>query len=111
MRQWMRRNAARFTFRQSATPIAVVTRSSLQFGAVNEMNPTENERGLEYAIIRMALSAQEVELSPDDLATMRRLTKTVQRYLRVSDIALGKRNGAADQKPRASVRPRLPEGG
>ena len=55
------------------------------------MNPTESERGLECAVIRMALSAQEVELSPDDLATMRRLTKTLQRCLRQTDIALSKK--------------------
>lgn len=54
-------------------------------------NPTENERGLECAIVKMALSSQEVELSPDDLPTMRRLTKTLQRCLRQSDIALGKK--------------------
>ena len=54
--------------------------------------PSENERGLECAIVKMALSAQQVELSPDDLPTMRRLTKTLQSYLRVTDIALGKKN-------------------
>jgi hypothetical protein len=52
---------------------------------------SEDERGLECAIVKMALSAQEVELSPDDLATMARLTKTLQRYLRVADIELGKK--------------------
>jgi hypothetical protein len=53
--------------------------------------PSENERGLECAIVKMALSAQEVELSPTDLPTMRRLTKTLQRYLRMSDIASGRK--------------------
>ena len=56
-----------------------------------QWEPSEDDRGLECAIIRMALSAQEVELCPDDLATMQRLTKTLQRYLRLTDIALGKK--------------------
>ena len=51
----------------------------------------ENERGLERAIVRMALSAQEVELSPDDLPTMRRLTKTLQRYLHLTENTLAKK--------------------
>ena len=51
----------------------------------------ENERGLECAIVRMALSAQEVELSPDDLPTMRRLTKTLQRYIHLTDNALARK--------------------
>jgi hypothetical protein len=53
--------------------------------------PSENERGLERAIVKMALSAQEVELSPDDLPTMRRLTKTLQRYVHLTDNALEKK--------------------
>jgi hypothetical protein len=52
---------------------------------------TENERGLERAIVKMALAAQECELSPADLITMARLTKTLQRYLWLTDIALGKK--------------------
>jgi hypothetical protein len=51
----------------------------------------ENERRLELAIVKMALSAQEVELSPDDLITMRRLTKTLQYYLRLTDNASRKK--------------------
>ena len=50
----------------------------------------DNERGLECAIVRMALSAQEVELSPDDLPAMRRLTKTLQRYIHLADNTLAK---------------------
>src|SRR5690242_17321692 len=38
-----------------------------------------------------ALSSQEVELSPDDLPVMQRLTKTLQRCPRHSDIALEKK--------------------
>ena len=52
---------------------------------------TDNDRGLECAIVKMALSAQEVELSPDDLPTMKRLTKTLQRCLRQTEIALEKK--------------------
>lgn len=51
----------------------------------------ENERGLECAIVKMALSAQEVELSPADLPTMRRLTKTLQRYVHLTDNALARK--------------------
>ena len=53
--------------------------------------PNQNERGLECAIAQMALSTQEVELSPDDLPTMRRLTKTLQRYIHLADNALAKK--------------------
>jgi hypothetical protein len=51
----------------------------------------QNERGLECAIVKMALSAQEIDLSPTDLATMRRLTKTLQYYLRLTDNASRKK--------------------
>lgn len=53
--------------------------------------PSENEHGLECAIVRMALAAQEVDLSPTDLTTMRRLTKTLQCYLRLTDNASRKK--------------------
>lgn len=59
--------------------------------ACMKWEPTQNESRLECAIVQMALSAQEVELSPDDLTTMRRLTKTLQCYLRLTDSALGKK--------------------
>lgn len=53
--------------------------------------PGENERGLECAIVKMALAAQEVELSRSDLPTMRRLTKTLQRYVHLTDNVLAKK--------------------
>ena len=64
--------------------------SGLEYSPV-KWEQSENEHGLECAIVKMALSAQEVELCPNDLATMQRLTKTLQRYLRLTDIALGKK--------------------
>lgn len=78
--------------------------------ACMKWEPTQNERRLECAIVQMALSAQEVELSPDDLTTMRRLTKTLRCYLRLTDSASARRNCAADQKPPiVGERPQLPE--
>jgi hypothetical protein len=56
-----------------------------------KFEPTEDERELECVIVRMALSAQEVELSPTDLRTMRRLTKTLQRYVHLSENTLAKK--------------------
>ena len=78
---------------KSATAVASyegrLPRSLSAVQSCMKWEPSQNERGLERAIMQMALSAQ-VELSPDDLPTMRRLTKTLQRYAYLADNALAK---------------------
>lgn len=70
----------------------------------------DNERGLECAIVRMVPSAQEVEFSPDDLPTMRRLTKTLQRYLHLTDKTLAKKKLCHESEaPYSSGAAQLPE--
>lgn len=54
---------------------------------------SEYERGLECAVVKMALAAQECELSPADLTTMAHLTRELQNYLRLADYRARKEAG------------------
>ena len=51
--------------------------------------PNDNECLLERTVLKMELATQ-ADLSPNDLLTMRRLTKALQHCLRLADIALSK---------------------
>jgi hypothetical protein len=64
-----------------------------------QRTPSTDECRLERTVLKMELATQ-VELSPNDLVTMRRLTKALQDCLRLVDIALT--NNQTKRKHRSS---------